>query len=115
MRSPFRTRYLTLKEEFTPQVQAAWESTLAAALIPVLPAPAFVARLGYDLVEEAASRLEARQRRRQVWWTVGWVGGSILTVVGGLVGLHFWQRRSAQSIMETQTAEIPAPAILSAS
>lgn len=115
MRIPFRTRYLTLREGFTPEVQAAWESTLAAALIPVLPAPAFIARLGYDLVEEAASRLEAQQRRRQVWLTVGWVGGSVLTVVGGLVGLHFWQRHSAQSIMETQTAEISAPAILSAS
>ncbi|MCD6345106.1 MAG: hypothetical protein J7M17_05860 [Anaerolineae bacterium] len=115
MRIPFRTRYLTLQEEFTPQVQAAWESILAAALIPVLPDPAFVAKLGYDLVEEAASRWKARQRRRQVWLAVGWVGGSILTVVGGLVGLHFWQRRSAQSIMETQTAEIPTSAVLSAS
>ncbi len=114
MRIPFRTRYLTLREGFTPEAQAAWEFALAAALTPVLPVPAFVARLGYDLIEEAASRLEARQRRRQVWGTVGWVGGSILTVVGGLVGLRFWQRRSAQSIMETQTAEIPAPAILSA-
>lgn len=115
MRVPFRTRYLILKEVFTPQEQAAWEISLSAVLTPMLPAPAFVARLGYDLIEEAVSRLEARQRRHQVWWTVGWVGGSILTVVGGLVGLHFWQRRSAQSIMETQTAEISAPAILSAS
>ena len=113
MRIPFRTRYLTLREGFTPQEQAAWEFALTAALTPVLPAPAFVARLGYDLIEAAASRLEARQRRHQVWWTVGWVGGSILTVVGGLVGLRFWQRRSAQSAMET--TEIPTPAILSAS
>jgi len=82
-------------ESSLPEVDAAWETALAAALTPALasakPTEAFVAHLGHQLTVAARREAEGQKVREQRLAVAGVVGG-IVSLVGGLVFWLLWRQ-----------------------
>jgi hypothetical protein len=82
-------------ESGLPDVDAAWEAALAAALTPALasakPSGAFVAHLGHQLVATAKCEAQEHKVREQRLAIAGVVGG-IVSLVGGLVFWLLWRQ-----------------------
>ena len=95
-------------ESGLPDVDAAWEAALAAALTPALasakPSEVFVAQLGRQLVKAARSEAQERKVREQRLAIAGVVGG-IVSLVGGLVFWLLWRQHH-----KPQGAAAPTPA-----
>ncbi len=94
-----------------PDVDAAWETALAAALTPALasakPSEAFVAHLGHQLVKAARSEAQEHKVREQRLAIAGVVGG-IVSLVGGLVFWLLWRQHHKPQAAATTTPAVPA-------
>ena len=85
--------YIVLQESIPAEEELVVVQAVALAMPPVAPPAAFVEQLGSDLVAEARRHYDVEQRRHQVTRTVGWVGGGVLSVVGGVALWLFVQRK----------------------
>lgn len=85
--------YIVLQENIPAEEEQALGRGVAHAMPPVAPPAAFVEQLGSDLVAEARRHYDVEQRHHQVTRTVGWVGGGVLSVMGGVALWLFVQRR----------------------
>jgi hypothetical protein len=94
-------------ESGLPDVDAAWEAALAAALTPALasakPSEAFVAHLGHQLVATAQSEAQEHKVREQRLAIAGVVGG-IVSLVGGLVFWLLWRQHHKPHAAATAAA-----------
>lgn len=96
--------YIVLQENIPAEEEQALGQVVVRAMPPVAPPAAFVEQLGSDLIAEARRHYDVEQRRHHVTRTVGWVGGGVLSVVGGVALWLFVQRRRAVA------PGVPAPA-----
>ncbi len=98
-------------ESGQPDVDAAWEAAMAAALTPALasakPSEAFVAHLGHQLVTAARSEAQEHKVREQRWAIAGVVGG-VVSLVGGLVVWLLWRQYHKPQAAAATTAAAPA-------
>ena len=85
--------YIVLQENLPAEEEQALGQAVASAMPPVAPPAAFVEQLGSDLVAEARRHYDVEQRRHRVTRTVGWVGGGVLSIVGGVALWLLVQRR----------------------
>jgi len=86
-------RYIVLQESIPAEEEQVLGQVVAHAMPSVAPPAAFVEQLGDDLVAEARRHYDVEQRRHRVTRTVGWVGGGVLSVVGGVALWFFVQRK----------------------
>jgi len=105
-------RYIVLQENIPAEEEQALGQVVVRTMPPVAPPTAFVEQLGSDLVAEARRHYDVEQRRHQVTRTVGWVGGGVLSVVGGVALWMFVQRKRGvtPSVPSPPTAVYPAQA-----
>ncbi len=98
-------------ESGQPDVDAAWEAALAAALTPALasakPSEAFVAHLGHQLVKAARSEAQEHKVREQRLAIAGVVGG-VISLVGGLVVWLLWRQYHKPQAAAATTSAAPA-------
>ena len=87
--------YIVLQENIPAEEEQALGRVVVYTMPPVTPPAAFVEQLGSDLVAEARRHYDVEQRRHQVTRTVGWVGGGVLSVMGGVALWLFVQRKRA--------------------
>jgi len=85
--------YIVLQESVPAEKEHVLEQVVVHALPPVAPPATFVEQLGSDLVAEARRHYDVEQRRHRVTRTVGWLGGGVLSVVGGVALWLFVQRK----------------------
>jgi hypothetical protein len=85
--------YIVLQENLPAEEEQALGQVVARAMPPVAPPVAFVEQLGSDLVAEARRHYDVEERRHRVTRTVGWVGGGVLSVVGGVALWLLVQRK----------------------
>ena len=86
-------RYIVLQENIPAEEEQALGQVVVHTMPPVAPPAAFVEQLGSDLVAEARRHYDVEQRRHHLTRTVGWVGGGVLSVVGGVALWLFVQRK----------------------
>ena len=93
MRQYPESRYIVLQESISAPERRKMERTLSAVLLRIPPAEAFVERLGEALVAEASVRYARYQQHRQILRMLGVVGGSVLSIAGGIVLWSVARRR----------------------
>jgi hypothetical protein len=105
-------RYIVLQESMPAEEEQVVGQVVVRTLPPVAPPAAFVEQLGSDLVAEARRHYDVEQRRHRVTRTVGWVGGGVLSVVGGVALWMFVQRKRGVTpgVPSPSTAVFPAQA-----
>ena len=96
--------YIVLQENIPAEEEQALGQIVARAMPPIVPPAAFIEQLGSDLVAEARRHYDVEQRRHRVTRTVGWVGGGVLSVVGGVALWWLVQRKRAET-----TGASPSP------
>ncbi|MGC9349450.1 MAG: hypothetical protein ACP5JG_15030 [Anaerolineae bacterium] len=108
-----REKYVVLQEHMPVPEQRALERAVVTVLPPVEPSRAFVNQLAYDLVEEAQHQETGRQSLHQASRILGGMGGSLLSIIGGIV---IWLLvRNREGGAETPTAPLSGQPVASTS
>jgi len=87
------SRYIVLQESIPASEHQKMERALAAVLLRVPPAKTFVERLGDALIAEAGLRYARYQQHRQTLRMLSVIGGSVLSIVGGVLVWSVAHRR----------------------
>ncbi len=88
----FKQKYIRLGEGLLPNEQQALERVIEETFAPVLPSELYVSELEQELVETAKRQYEIQQHMEQGLHVMGWIGGGLLSIVGGVLMWLLWRQ-----------------------
>jgi len=91
-----RRKYISLGEGLLPREQQALEHSIRVALAPASPSEFFVSDLEQQLIDEAKQHQQDQQALLQGLRVVGFIGGGLLSIVGGVLMWLLWRRHQTQ-------------------
>jgi hypothetical protein len=89
----FSKKYIQLGQGILPREQKLLEQSIQAALSPMLPTDRFVVELERDLIQEAMRQERYVSNAERGWRLVGFIGGGLLSIAGGILVWVIWQHR----------------------
>ncbi len=91
-----KKKYIQLGQGLLSHEQEWLEQSIQAALPPVLPTDRFLIELEDELVREAERQLRREHDLDPGLRLLGFIGGGLLSIAGGILVWALWQRRRAQ-------------------
>jgi hypothetical protein len=92
----FRRRYIQLGQGILPREQMLLEQSIQAVLSPTLPTDRFVVELERELIHEARRQERYEQNMGRGLRVIGFIGGGLLSIAGGILMWMLWQRHQTQ-------------------